>query len=58
MTGGRPRQWFHFGPWVFDIDAAKALIASAPRDTLPLDVTTWSTAYGLLTAYGFQCRVL
>lgn len=58
MTGGRPEQGFHFGPWVFDIDAARALIASEPRDTLPLDVTTSSTAYGLLSAYGFQCRVV
>ncbi|MFI5893823.1 hypothetical protein ACIA5D_27350 [Actinoplanes sp. NPDC051513] len=46
MTG-RQQQWFHFGPWVFDIDAAQALIASAPRDALALDVTTWATAYGL-----------
>ena len=47
MTGPRPPQWFHFGPWVFSIDAAEALIATAPRDTQPLDVTAWATAYGL-----------
>lgn len=46
MTDRQP-QWFHFGPWVFDIDAALALIAAAPRDTRALDVTTWASAYGL-----------
>ena len=47
MTGARQPQWFHFGPWVFSIDAAQALIAATPRDTQPLDVTTWARAYGL-----------
>jgi hypothetical protein len=46
MTG-RQQQWFHFGPWVFSIDTAQALIAAAPRDTRTLDVTAWATAYGL-----------
>ncbi|GAA3943220.1 hypothetical protein [Actinoplanes auranticolor] len=46
MTG-RQQQWFHFGPWVFSIDAAQTLIAAAPRDTCTLDVTAWATAYGL-----------
>ncbi|BCY07336.1 hypothetical protein [Actinoplanes sp. L3-i22] len=46
MTDRQP-QWFHFGPLVFDIDAALALIAHAPRDTRPLDVTAWATGYGL-----------
>jgi hypothetical protein len=41
------QQWFHFGPWVFSIDAAQALIDAAPRDTHDLDVITWATAYGL-----------
>lgn len=41
------RQWFHFGPWVFDVDAALDLIAAASRDTRPLDVDTWAQAYGL-----------
>jgi hypothetical protein len=40
-------QWFHFGPWVFSIDAAQELIAAAPRDTVDLDVMTWATAYGI-----------
>ncbi|MFI7077173.1 hypothetical protein ACIBO1_07760 [Micromonospora sp. NPDC049903] len=47
MTGPQPGQWFHFGPWVFSINAAEALIATTPRNTQPLDVTTWADAYGL-----------
>ncbi|SDT13254.1 hypothetical protein [Actinoplanes derwentensis] len=46
MTDRQP-QWFHFGPYVFDIDAALALIDAALRDTLALDVTAWATGYGL-----------
>lgn len=46
MTG-RQQQWFHFGPWVFSIDAAHALITATPRDTVALDVAAWATAYGL-----------
>ncbi len=41
------QQWFHLGPWAFNIDAAHRLLADAPRDTHNLDVTTWATAYGL-----------
>jgi len=44
---GHQEQWFHFGPWVFFIDAAQTLIAAAPRDTVGLDVRAWATAYGL-----------
>ncbi|WP_328383608.1 hypothetical protein OHQ88_14010 [Micromonospora zamorensis] len=47
MTGPRLPQWFRFGPWVFSIDAARALIAASPRDTRPLDVPAWAAAYGL-----------
>ncbi|MFC7279601.1 hypothetical protein ACFQS1_37035 [Paractinoplanes rhizophilus] len=43
----RQPQWFHFGPWVFDIDAALALIAATPRETQQLDVPAWATAYSL-----------
>ena len=46
MTDRQP-QWFHFGLWVFNIDAALALIDTAPRDICALDVTAWATAYGL-----------
>ncbi|MBM0238797.1 hypothetical protein JNW88_19615 [Micromonospora sp. ATA32] len=47
MTSPRQPQWFHFGPWVFSIDAAEALIATTPRETHSLDVPTWAAAYGL-----------
>ncbi|MGN9811470.1 hypothetical protein ACTMSW_19200 [Micromonospora sp. BQ11] len=47
MTGRRPPQWFHFGPWVFSIDAAQALIAASPRNTRPVDVPAWAAAYNL-----------
>ncbi|GAA0555879.1 hypothetical protein GCM10010172_43410 [Paractinoplanes ferrugineus] len=43
----RQPQWFHFAWWVFDIDAALALIDATPRDTRALDVTAWAAAYGL-----------
>ncbi|MFI6263262.1 hypothetical protein [Micromonospora sp. NPDC051006] len=46
MTETNP-QWFHFGPWVFSINAAQALIAPAPRDARPLDVAAWAQAYDL-----------
>ncbi|MEV0943982.1 hypothetical protein AB0I90_26860 [Micromonospora wenchangensis] len=47
MTSPRPQQWFHFGPWVFSIHAAEALIAAQPRDTRPIDVPSWAAAFGL-----------
>jgi hypothetical protein len=47
VTSPRHQQWFHFGPWVFAIDAADALITATPRDTRPLDVTAWATTHGL-----------
>ncbi|MEU8264679.1 hypothetical protein AB0C02_29180 [Micromonospora sp. NPDC048999] len=47
MTGPRQPQWFHFGPWVFSVDAAETLIATTPRSPQHLDVTAWATAYGL-----------
>ncbi|MEU5943800.1 hypothetical protein ABZ807_32655 [Micromonospora sp. NPDC047548] len=47
MISSRQPQWFHFGPWVFSIDAAEALITTTPRDTQHLDVPTWAAAYGL-----------
>ncbi|KAB1116833.1 hypothetical protein F6X54_10135 [Micromonospora aurantiaca] len=47
MTSPRQPQWFHFGPWVFSINAAQALIAASPRDTRPLNVPAWANAYGL-----------
>ena len=46
-TDRPPGRRFHFGPWVFSIDAADALIAATPRRTRDLDVAAWATAYGL-----------
>jgi hypothetical protein len=46
VTAGR-EQWFHFGPWVFNIDQAQMLLADAPRQTCALDANAWATAYGL-----------
>ncbi|UQU66797.1 hypothetical protein COUCH_11235 [Couchioplanes caeruleus] len=43
----RQPQRFHFGPWVFDIDAALKLIAATPHETQQLDVQAWATAYSL-----------
>lgn len=43
----RPNQRFHFGPWVFDIDKAQALIKEAPRETRSLVVDAWALFYGL-----------
>ena len=40
-------QWFRFGPWVYDVDAAIALLRAAPRPPQPLPVTAWARAYGL-----------
>lgn len=46
MTAPR-QQWFHFGPWVFSVHDAMAIIAAAPRPTQALDVPTWAQAFGL-----------
>ncbi|MFC3499916.1 hypothetical protein ACFOOK_02860 [Micromonospora krabiensis] len=46
MTEPHP-QWFHFGPWIFAVDTALALITAARRDTRPLDVAAWAQACGL-----------
>jgi hypothetical protein len=29
-----PGQWFVFGPWVYDVDAATGLLHAAPRPAL------------------------
>lgn len=46
MTEPTP-QWFHFGPWVFSIHTAMALITATPRPARRIDVTAWAKAYGL-----------
>jgi hypothetical protein len=43
----RPRQWFIFGPWLYDIGHATRLLADAPRLARPLPVTAWARALGL-----------
>lgn len=41
------RQWFRFGPWIYDVDAATRMLRAAPRPPQPLPVTDWARAYGL-----------
>ena len=41
-------QWFRFGPWAYDADAAIALLRAAPRPPQPLPVMAWARAYGLI----------
>jgi hypothetical protein len=43
----RPNQYFQFGPWVFNVDRALALIAEKPRPTHLLPVDAWARFYGL-----------
>jgi hypothetical protein len=45
MTG-RQQRWFPFGPGVFSIDAAQALIAAAPRDAVALGRHCVGSAFG------------
>ncbi|HEV2403432.1 MAG TPA: hypothetical protein VGS08_04475 [Candidatus Saccharimonadales bacterium] len=46
--GERPRvQRFQFGPWVFNVDRAQAVIVEDPRETRSLPVQPWALAYGL-----------
>jgi hypothetical protein len=43
-----PGQWFVFGPWVYDVDAATRLLGAAPRPALLLPARPWALAYGLI----------
>jgi hypothetical protein len=44
----RPRvQRFQFGPWLFNVDQAQALIAESPREPKVLPVAPWARFYGL-----------
>jgi hypothetical protein len=40
-------QRFHFGPWIFRVDKAQAMLAEARRETSPLPVGQWARFYGL-----------
>lgn len=44
---GDRSQRFYFGPWIFNIDRAQALIADRSRATLSVPVAAWARAYGL-----------
>jgi hypothetical protein len=50
----KPGQWFVFGPWVYDVDAATGLLHAAPRPAQPLPVQPWASAYDLIRAPGGQ----
>jgi hypothetical protein len=43
----RPRQWFVFGAWVYDIQAAGNLLQATARPDRLLPVALWAGAYGL-----------
>jgi hypothetical protein len=45
--GSPARQWFRFGPWVYDTGTASLLLRAAPRPPVPIPVADWARAYGL-----------
>jgi hypothetical protein len=51
-AAGKPQQWFHFGPWAFDVTAAAGLLRAAPRPPRQLAAGAWARAYGLLPEPG------
>ena len=40
-------QHFQFGPWLFNVNGARAIIAECPRDIKSLPVEPWAHFYGL-----------
>jgi hypothetical protein len=40
-------QYYFFGAWRFDIQAAPVLLAGRSRDPVPIDVADWASFYGL-----------
>jgi hypothetical protein len=48
----RRNQHFRFGPWVFDVRRAQAIVAESPRETRTLPVQPWAKFYGLDTPDG------
>ena len=54
----KPGQWFVFGPWVYDVDAATGLLRAAPRPALLLPVAPWACAYGLIRDPGSQPQTI
>jgi hypothetical protein len=51
-TAGERVQRFHFGPWVFNVNGARAIIAESSRETKPLPVEPWVRFYGLAEGEG------
>jgi hypothetical protein len=41
------RQYFHFGPFVFDVDEALAIIEKSPREVSHVDIPTTARQLGL-----------
>ena len=44
---GSRLQRFQFGPWLFNVNGARAIIAECPRDIKSLPVEPWAHFYGL-----------
>lgn len=40
-------QRFQFGPWLFNVNGARAIIAERPREIRSLPVESWARFYGL-----------
>lgn len=40
-------QRFQFGPWLFNVNGARAIFAESPRETSRLPVEPWAHFYGL-----------
>jgi hypothetical protein len=51
-------QRFQFGPWLFNVNQAKAIIAKRPRETHSLVVQPWAHFYGLDTPDGQSFSLL
>lgn len=49
MSDSPPEQWFYFGVWRFDIQAAERLLQSKPRESVELKISGWARAYGLVS---------
>jgi hypothetical protein len=49
---GERAQRFLFGPWVFNVSGALAIVAECPRRTWYLPVAQWARFYGLADGEG------
>jgi hypothetical protein len=50
-------QRFQFGPWLFNVNSARIIIAERPRQTWPLPVAAWARFYGLARPDGESCSL-